>query len=237
MEEVLVQLPSRELQPFSGIRVTPRLVEWPSDAFRLQNVDTSTTGEMEGWQRAPNNYRSPFSPVQLTCLVICSNGNNNNNNNFITGSVRLCVPRPFSIPTTPRSSPGIASPLPDKFIQRQASKQNVCNCLRSNYGYFFWWGVGESNSDKFYQETLKNVTSQKVATTCPLVLSWRHITLKIHNSDRPKQHKVGTSFFQEKLEGLHHKTGHLDVPSQCFTPAYVVTNHGVPTRKVKGFSE
>lgn len=27
MEEVLVQLPSRELQPFSGIRVTPRLVE------------------------------------------------------------------------------------------------------------------------------------------------------------------------------------------------------------------
>lgn len=47
----------------------------------------------------------------------------------------------------------------------------------------------------------------------------------------------GNQFFQEKLEGLHHKTGHLDVPSQCFRQAYVVTNHGVPTRKVKGFSE
>lgn len=49
--------------------------------------------------------------------------------------------------------------------------------------------------------------------------------------------QVGNQFFLRKLEGLHHKTGHLDVPSQCFTRAYVVTNHGVPTRKVKGFSE
>ena len=117
--------------------------------------------------------------------------------------MRLCVPRPFSIPTTPRSSPGIASPLPDKFIQRQASKQNVSNCSWGQTTvslYFFWRGVGESNSHKFYQETLKKIEKcdiSKVATTCPLFLSWIHITLKIHNSDRPKHHKLGTSFFKK----------------------------------------
>ena len=195
MEGVLVQLPSRELEPvwnpsypkaggMTKRRFSPAKC-WHVDDKGLQ---TTIVHKLE--------WSSPFRQCNMSCHS-CKQGNNNNNNNnynFITGSVKLCVPRPFSIPTTPRSSPGIASPLPDKFIQKPASKQNVSKSLRSNLSFS-------------------------------------------HHLQVLQFHFAVKQFSQAELEGLHHQTGHLDVPSQCFTLAYVIRTHGVPTRKVKGFSE